>query len=256
MDSDSLFCILNYLDLKNILNCSLVNQQFNSISKNDLIWKQLFEIRFVPLNLKLFAQVIANYYVNYKSHHNLNKFLLKDDHFDNLKWGHLSLGSSYKHIITEVGLLSGLTVLQISNNYLEAMPDCICRLTNLAQLSIIGSHIKSIPKEIGQLQKLVCLNLFGNNLTTLPEEMGELLNLESLFLHYNYIGSIHKKFYKLTNLQHLVLSNNQLKYLSPRIRYLTNLRRLAIDHNKLRSFPDDINGLPGLVDFTYSHQFF
>ena len=46
MDSDCLLCIVNFLQLHDILNCFLIDKQFSLVVSNEIIWKSLFDNKF------------------------------------------------------------------------------------------------------------------------------------------------------------------------------------------------------------------
>ena len=46
MDIDCYYNIFAFLDFKNIINLSVVNKLFYSISKNELIWKVFYNNKF------------------------------------------------------------------------------------------------------------------------------------------------------------------------------------------------------------------
>jgi Leucine-rich repeat (LRR) protein len=87
----------------------------------------------------------------------------------------------------EIGDLTTLEELLIDQNRLAGpLSKEIGKLTNLYVLDMSQNLISSIPPEIGQLKKLKILDLNTNNLTTLPEEIFELEdNLEHLNLYGN-----------------------------------------------------------------------
>jgi hypothetical protein len=69
MNTDIIFCILNCLETYDILKCGSVNKQFNKISKNELIWKRLFEAKFGMYQKTSKRKIIPkNYRMDYKRH--------------------------------------------------------------------------------------------------------------------------------------------------------------------------------------------
>ena len=125
----------------------------------------------------------------------------------------------------EIGKLTGLQALHLSNNKLTSLPPEIGKLTKLQELSLYNNQLTSLPPEIGQLRQLQGLSLYNNQLTSLPLEIGQ-----------------------LAQLQHLFLSNNKLTYLPPEIGQLTRLRWLTIDLNKqLQSLPMSLEALIHLI---------
>ncbi len=64
-----------------------------------------------------------------------------------------------------------------SGNLPQGLPREIGNLTNLTSLVLSDNNLTSLPPEIVNLAKLTTLALFDNNLTTLPPEIGKLINL-------------------------------------------------------------------------------
>src|SRR5271167_2334980 len=71
MNDDCYYNIISFLDIKDIINISLVNKQFYKISKNELIWKSSYNNNFNNIKCtNMFCD-------NYKKCYVLNKFLVK-----------------------------------------------------------------------------------------------------------------------------------------------------------------------------------
>src|SRR5580700_10267927 len=71
MDHDSVLYIFTFLDLKSVINCSYVCKSFNIISKNEMIWKILFNEKYPCITKD------NKYLINYKNIYELDKFLMK-----------------------------------------------------------------------------------------------------------------------------------------------------------------------------------
>ena len=72
MNDDCIFCIFCELEIRNIVNCSLVCKQFNRVAKSEMIWLRLFKIKFIEC-------VNKNFYDEYKRFSILDNFLLKNN---------------------------------------------------------------------------------------------------------------------------------------------------------------------------------
>jgi Leucine-rich repeat (LRR) protein len=94
-------------------------------------------------------------------------------------------------IPSELGVLTGLTVLSLDQNQLSgAIPPELGALANLWYLGLSGNQLSGgIPPELGMLASLLYLALAGNQLSgTIPPELGALTNLTSLSLDQNQFG--------------------------------------------------------------------
>jgi len=89
----------------------------------------------------------------------------------------------------EIGLLTSLTALNLSNNALVGtLPSEIGRLTSLIALNLFNNAFAgTLPSEIGLLTSLTYLDLLNNDFAgTLPSEIGLLTSLTYLDLSSNF----------------------------------------------------------------------
>ena len=143
----------------------------------------------------------------------------------------------------EIGQLTSLVQLNLSDNQLTSVPAEIGRLTSLEVLGLDGNRLTSVPAEIGQLNSLKTLYLKDNELTSVPAEIGQLTSLERLSLSDNELTSVPAEIGQLTLLQVLHLYNNQLTSVPAEIGQLTSLTRLSLGGNQLTSVPAEIGQL-------------
>lgn len=185
MNSDTIYCILNYLSLHDILTCILINKQFNKVSKCELIWKGLSNKDFPD-------KIDKNYYENYASHYKLNKFL--QDHSMSDMREHLGLSvQQLSSLPSEIGLLTNLESLQLPINNLKSLPSSICSLTNLKMLDISWNKLESLPEEIELLTKLRHIEIQMNNIEDIPlllSRLSKLTNLQTLMMDQNQISKV------------------------------------------------------------------
>jgi Leucine-rich repeat (LRR) protein len=209
MNSDIIFCIFEYLTIKDLLNSSLINKLFNTTSKNELLWKRFCD--------KEYEKLVENdYRVNYKSWTVLGKFLKKNRNNmrDAIKCHSVSLPRrDLESIPNELNLLKNVTHVELNNNYLEDMTP-ILSLLNLKTLHLDYNKIENIPQEIG-------------NLT----------NLEVLYISYNNLKSISESIGMLTKLSWFSIDNNNLKSIPESISLLTNLCEFYIDPSQKELVP-------------------
>jgi len=71
MNNDILFCIFNFIPLKDTINFSLICKQFNAIANNSLYWNSLL---FDHFNIKSSGRNTKN---KYRQYYIVDNFLLK-----------------------------------------------------------------------------------------------------------------------------------------------------------------------------------
>jgi Leucine-rich repeat (LRR) protein len=147
----------------------------------------------------------------------------------------------------DIGSLTILTTIDLSNNKIAKLPKGIWELNKLAGLYLSYNKLGSLPIEIGKLTKLTRLYLGNNNLNILPKEIWNLENLSALDLSGNNLESLPKEIGKLTKLTRLFLGGNKFIGLPNEIWGLTNLTDLYLDDTKLAALPIDIGKLTKLT---------
>jgi len=154
----------------------------------------------------------------------------------------------------EIGLLTGLTALNLTGNRLITLPPEIGLLTGLTVLNLMGNRLITLPPEIGQLTALTNLDLRGNDLSTLPPEFCQLTALTVLDLMTNELRILPPSIGQLTALISLDLMGNGLSFLPPEIGQLRALRLLDLMHNELSALPPEIGQLTALKELTVMHN--
>jgi len=178
------------------------------------------------------------------------------------KLTHLDLSGNYLkgQIPHSLGNLSKLTHLDLSNNFLEGqVPHSIANLRQLNYLDISLNFIKgSIPPELWLLKNLTFLDISNNRFKgEIPSLLGNLIQLVVLDISSNYIqGSIPLELEFLKNLTFLDLSNNRLKGEIPSsLGNLNQLQELDISHNNLKgSLPFELAFLKIIITLDLSHN--
>ena len=156
------------------------------------------------------------------------------------------LGLSLAALPPEIGSLTALQTLSVSNNQLATLPPEIGSLTALQTLYLSRNQLATLPPEIGSLTALQRLSVSNNQLATLPPEIGSLTALQTLFLSSNPLATLPPEIGSLTALQVLRLDGNQLATLPPEIGSLTALQVLRLDGNQLATLPPEIGSLTAL----------
>ncbi len=100
-------------------------------------------------------------------------------------------------------------MLWLQINRLTTLPKEIGNLTNLTNLSLSNNELVTLPKEIGNLTKLEILNLQDNQLTTLSHTIGNLKNLKSLnILNNTNLTILPNEVEKLQNLESFYIDDS------------------------------------------------
>jgi Leucine rich repeat len=170
-----------------------------------------------------------------------------------LAWASLGLTGT---VPEEVGLLTDLQVLDVSNNTMLSgwVPTQVGKLVNLQSLQLAGNKLSGpIPTQLGHLTYLESLQLGRNELTgTIPSELALLSNsLNGLQLSKNALkGTIPSELGRATPLTILSLAQNQLDGTIPaELASLTRLESLRLSQNKFwGDFPPWLDQLGSIHD--------
>ncbi|KAG8047987.1 hypothetical protein GUJ93_ZPchr0008g13590 [Zizania palustris] len=145
-----------------------------------------------------------------------------------------------------IGKLTGLVILDISENRVLALPDAIGKLFSLTKLDIHANRITQLPESVGDLRNLVYLNIRVNQLTSLPASLGRLLNLEELDVGANRLTSLSDSIGSLTRLKKLIVETNDLDELPYTIGHCVSLVELLAGYNHLKALPEAVGKLESL----------
>ncbi|KAK7382209.1 hypothetical protein VNO80_00970 [Phaseolus coccineus] len=163
-------------------------------------------------------------------------------------------------IPTEIGTLTKLTIIELSNNSLQgSIPPTLGQLENLTDIYFQYNNITgSIPIEFGNLKSLQRLYLSNNFLNgSIPPTLGRLGNLIHLFLDFNQIeGHIPEELGNLSRLQVLRLNHNKISGLiPPKLLQMDKISSLYLSSNQLcGSIPLETMKCPyaEIVDLSYN----
>ncbi len=173
LDNDCIYCILSYLEAFDIIKCLLINKQFNAVSKNEFLWKKLFEMDFSHIIL-----ISNNYYENYIAQIKTDYSIIENKNIN------AEIICSPNYIITylspQIGKMVNLKILQLTYNKLKFLPSEIGQLISLEFLHLSGNKLKIIPPEIGNLKNLSILIINNNPIRNLPVELSNLKNLRGI----------------------------------------------------------------------------
>ena len=132
-----------------------------------------------------------------------------------------------------------LVELDLSNNFLSALPDEIGSLRRLRQLSVGRNLLYQLPDSIGELRSsLKLLWVQHNRLTRLTDAVCKLVKLEDLNLFDNRLSQLPTAISALTQLKFLSIGYNRFEALAPALFTMPSLETLHVQQNRLRSLPD------------------
>ncbi len=77
------------------------------------------------------------------------------------------------------------TIVDLSNNHLDYLPDTFPTLTHIVRLDLSKNSLRELPEYFGQLRNLRHLDLYSNQLERLPVSFAQLKNLKWLDLKNN-----------------------------------------------------------------------
>ena len=152
------------------------------------------------------------------------------------------------YLPVEILHLTQLTTLDLCINRLTELPVEILHLTRLSILDLCINRLTELPVEILHLTQLSILDVADNRLLNLPVEIGLLTQLTTLNLSDNQLTELPVEIWQLTTLSTLDLINNQLKQLPVEIGLLTQLTTLNLSDNQLTELPVEIGHLTQLSE--------
>eukprot|EP01102_Stenamoeba_stenopodia_P015118 TRINITY_DN5119_c0_g1_i1.p1 TRINITY_DN5119_c0_g1~~TRINITY_DN5119_c0_g1_i1.p1 ORF type:complete len:975 (+),score=339.93 TRINITY_DN5119_c0_g1_i1:86-3010(+) len=137
--------------------------------------------------------------------------------------------------------VSTLTILDLSNNRLQSVPNSIFELTKLEKLSLNHNSIKSIPDQIAALDSLKILNLAENEIQSLPAGFAG-LKLTTLQLAHNELSELPSELGSIQALTELDVSHNKLSAIPESFGNLAALKTLNIANNHISDLPESLFG--------------
>ncbi|XP_003246543.1 leucine-rich repeat protein SHOC-2 isoform X1 [Acyrthosiphon pisum] len=162
---------LKYLDLSNTTS---------DFRKLDFI-KHLKNLRNLVLDNKFtMIQKCQNYYCDVPLVFNYRFKLI-----DSLSMMNVSLTSIGKLVYFS---LPSIRFLNLSNNFIQSLPDSLSELTNLEVCDFSNNNILTIPESFKSLKNLKSFILNNNSLSTFPKIIEDLINLEILDLYANKLN--------------------------------------------------------------------
>ncbi|KAI8334257.1 hypothetical protein BC941DRAFT_432491 [Chlamydoabsidia padenii] len=125
--------------------------------------------------------------------------------------------------------LDDASMLCLSKRFLISLDPNIGLLTSLRKLDLSDNQLSDLPSSIGQLKQLQVLTISRNQLIHLPDTLRYLTRLEELDVSHNQLGSIPSDVAGMKQLVTLDLTHNPLTVLPAEITQLAKLRQLRLD---------------------------
>lgn len=148
------------------------------------------------------------------------------------------------------GLAATLEVIDLSQNQLSEIPDCLFECTSLKRINLSNNEITEVHLQIDKWHKLENLNLSNNQLTSVPASLSKLTNLRALYVSGNQLDfeGIPRSIGKLGNLEVFSASFNILETVPEGLTRCIKLRKMMLNNNKLITLPESIHFMPNLRD--------
>ena len=73
--------------------------------------------------------------------------------------------TSYSHFHPQLGSCNSITLLSLSSNYLNYLPDEMGRISNLAVLNLSNNNLKYLPYSFTKLKKVQAMWLSDNQVS-------------------------------------------------------------------------------------------
>ncbi len=139
--------------------------------------------------------------------------------------------NQFREMPHEICRVQTLTFLDLSDNFMHALPVAIVALERLRTLRLGQNCLKELPQELGRLPSLEELVLFENQLTVLPDSIEHLSSLRILDVRFNCLRSLPVRLGRCQKLTDLYLWDNpDLGVLPPslgEVRWLTRIENMG-----------------------------
>lgn len=142
----------------------------------------------------------------------------------------------------------GLRELNLSRNFLGALPRSVYNLNHLTLLNLSDNQFSTLPDELGNLRSLTKLRLANNQIHFLPLTIGNLKNLKELDVSFNKLKRLPINIKGLRNLKYLHAEKNDLTAMPDEICELVELETLNITENNIHTLPMRLHRLTKLKD--------
>ena len=152
--------------------------------------------------------------LNPKSSHNYDKYFGEFRLRKIEKYAHpITANKDWRHQLDELDKFNNWWVfcenscLDLESIKLTSIPSELGNLSSLQVLRLSNNQLQSIPSELGNISSLQVLRLDNNQLQSIPSELGNLLSLQRLLLHNNQLQSIPKELKNISSLVYISFFN-------------------------------------------------
>jgi Leucine-rich repeat (LRR) protein/uncharacterized protein (DUF2141 family) len=152
----------------------------------------------------------------------------------------LNLNNLGVTLVNKVGGLTGLEILNLSNNNIVTFNPSIALPTSLKELGLDGNQIVTFNPSIPLPTSLEDLFLNLNQIVTFNPSIALPTSLKALGLDGNQIVTFNPSIALPTSLQGLGLSSNQIVTFNPSIALPTSLNSLGLNNNQIVTFNPSI----------------
>uniref|UniRef100_A0A8C4NE01 FLII actin remodeling protein n=1 Tax=Eptatretus burgeri TaxID=7764 RepID=A0A8C4NE01_EPTBU len=144
--------------------------------------------------------------------------------------------------------LQQLADVDLSNNELVRVPECLYTLCTLKRLNLSDNLITELSQCVDHWTRIETLNLSRNRLTSLPTAISKLSRLRKLFVSSNLLefDGLPAGMGKLGALEQFISSDNRLQLIPEGLCRCGKLKKLVLRKNRLVSLPESVHLLPEL----------
>jgi hypothetical protein len=148
-------------------------------------------------------------------------------------------------------LADSLEILNLSDNRLRSLPADLGRLTKLKVIFLSNNDFEEVPEVLADCPNLSMVGFKSNKIRVLGENVLP-LGTRWLILTDNKLTQLPKSIGQLQNLQKLMLAGNQLRSLPDEMAACQNLELIRLAANRLESLPNWLLTLPRLSWLAYA----
>jgi Protein tyrosine and serine/threonine kinase/Leucine rich repeat len=148
-------------------------------------------------------------------------------------------------------LADSLEILNLSDNRLSSLPADLGRLTKLKVIFLSNNDFEEVPEVLADCPNLSMVGFKSNKIRVLGENVLP-LGTRWLILTDNKLEQLPKSIGKLQKLQKLMLAGNQLRSIPDEMAACQNLELIRLAANRLESLPTWLFTLPRLSWLAYA----